>query len=328
MKRHTTQLMQLPNVVGVGKGRKMVRGEETEDLAVVVLVEKKMPEKELLRGQRIPKTLGQVPTDVIEIGEVRLLNRKSFQRPAHPGVSIGHYKVTAGTFGAVVRDRRSGMPLILSNNHVLANATDGRDGRAKLGDPILQPGSHDGGSMEQVIGYLERFIPLWKEYTTTECKAARAAERLGNRALQLIRPNYRLNLEKRFIGENPVDAAVARPINPEAISPEIIGIGLVKGVTEVKPGMAVQKSGRTTGLNSATVRTVQTTLKVSVTDNDDAIFTDQFVTTVMSQGGDSGSLVLDNQNNAVGLLFAGSSSSTICNRIQNVMELLQIDVYF
>jgi hypothetical protein len=46
----------------------------------------------------------------------------------------------------------------------------------------------------------------------------------------------------------------------------------------------------------------------------------------MSQGGDSGSAVLDDQNRLVGLLFAGSSNSTIINRIQNVFTALGVSL--
>jgi hypothetical protein len=44
----------------------------------------------------------------------------------------------------------------------------------------------------------------------------------------------------------------------------------------------------------------------------------------MSAGGDSGSLVLDVDDNAVGLLFAGSSAVTIINNIQFVQALLGV----
>jgi hypothetical protein len=36
------------------------------------------------------------------------------------GVSIGHYKGTAGTAGCLVKDKKTGEILILSNAHVLA----------------------------------------------------------------------------------------------------------------------------------------------------------------------------------------------------------------
>jgi hypothetical protein len=73
-----------------------------------------------------------------------------------PGVSIAHYMVGAGTFGAVVRDVDTNEKLILSNNHVLAN-----NNGARIGDPILQPGSLDGGiSPSDVVAYLERYQQL------------------------------------------------------------------------------------------------------------------------------------------------------------------------
>jgi hypothetical protein len=57
-----------------------------------------------------------------------------------------------------------------------------------------------------------------------------------------------------------------------------------------------------------------------------ARFRDQFVTTGISAGGDSGSLVTTLDNVAVGLLFAGSSISTIINPIENVRSLLRVEV--
>ncbi len=120
----------------------------------------------------IPKRIGRCCTDVIEVGEMRFLGRTERVRPAQPGVSIGHYKVTAGTFGAVVRDRKTGELFILSNNHVLANATDGRDGRARIGDPIYQPGSYDGGTRDDVIARQERFVPIYRSSREVDCRVA------------------------------------------------------------------------------------------------------------------------------------------------------------
>jgi hypothetical protein len=44
----------------------------------------------------------------------------------------------------------------------------------------------------------------------------------------------------------------------------------------------------------------------------------------MSQGGDSGSAILDTQNRLIGLLFAGSENSTIINRIEHVFSALGV----
>jgi len=135
------KVLGLPNVRGVGVGYKRVGSVSTGEPAIIVFVEKKVPLTKLSRGYRVPPKLYGLDTDVVEIGRVRLLEeRKNKMRPAVPGSSIGHYKISAGTFGAVVKDKKSGDKLILSNNHILANGSNGVDGRAKPGDPILQPG--------------------------------------------------------------------------------------------------------------------------------------------------------------------------------------------
>ena len=156
------QLLRKPNVVGCGVGWKQRQGRSTGEQALCVYVEQKVPPSQLGAQAIIPRQVGPVPTDVIEVGRMRTLALRTHRlRPAPGGVSIGHYRVTAGTLGAVVKDRKTSEWLVLSNNHVLANGTDGRDGRAQVGDPILQPGPHDGGDLERDrFGSLARFIPL------------------------------------------------------------------------------------------------------------------------------------------------------------------------
>lgn len=144
------RFIDMPNVCGVGVGYKYKDLKRTKQPALIIFVEEKTKLENLSRGEKIPKKIDGLETDVIEIGKVRLLGaRQERRRPAQPGISIGHYKITAGTFGAVVKDAESGEALILSNNHILANATNGKDGRAEIGDPILQPGGCDGVWEEQ-----------------------------------------------------------------------------------------------------------------------------------------------------------------------------------
>lgn len=70
-----------------------------------------------------------------------------------PGVSCGHYAITAGTLGGFVEDDEN--YYILSNNHVLANSDD-----AARGDPIYQPGPADIRERFDVIGRLHHWVPL------------------------------------------------------------------------------------------------------------------------------------------------------------------------
>ena len=116
---HTAALMSRPNVVGVGIGRNVKGGVQTDELCLSVLVADKIAIEGLAPEALVPSTLGNVPTDVVQIGTV-LANQVPTGkfRPAPGGVSIGHYQISAGTLGCIVRDRTTGDRLILSNNHV------------------------------------------------------------------------------------------------------------------------------------------------------------------------------------------------------------------
>ncbi len=327
LKKTRERLLQLPNVTGVGVGLKQVSGETTNRPALIIFVKEKVPSGSLVRSELVPAQIDGLPTDVIEIGEVRLLaQRTGRERPARPGMSIGHYKVSAGTLGAVVKDRVTRELLILSNNHILANATDGRDGRAAIGDPILQPGPYDGGQSKDRIATLLRFAPLMRSVQETDCAVAEALVRAGNLLIRLVRPRYELKMLEHYRGGNVIDAAVARPDSPSLIDEEILEIGRVEGLAQVAPGQEVQKSGRTSGLSTGAVTAVGVTLEVEIGDNDKGWFVDQVVTSMISRPGDSGSLVLDNQKRAVGLLFAGSDKYTVFNRIEQVLSRLEVEL--
>jgi hypothetical protein len=325
LRYHRKKLMSMENVVGMGMGYKIINGETTNQPAVMVLVKKKLPESKLRSRQVIPKMLNEIVTDVIEVGEVRLLaDRTDKARPAMPGMSLGHYKVTAGTFGALVKDANTGESLILSNNHVLANASDGRDGRCALGDDILQPGAYDGGTASDVIARLERFVPISKNTTQDRCSLARGVENVVNAVLKLVKPNYRLKFIKNTSSRNLVDAALAKPIKPEYVTGKIFDLGELKGTVQPKIGMQIKKSGRTTGITTSEIKALEVVLKVMLGEGEEATFYEQILAGPMAQPGDSGSIVVDENMMAVGLLFAGSEQSTIINPIVNVMKLLKI----
>jgi hypothetical protein len=101
-------------------------------------------------------------------------------------------------------------------------------------------------------------------------------------------------------------------------------VGKIVGVKNPVLGMKIKKSGRTTGLTTGEITQVGATVKVQYGAGKIATFTDQFMAGPMCEGGDSGSAVLDMDNNLVGLLFAGSDTTMVAGRIENVFELLNI----
>lgn len=321
-------LLSRENVIGYGYGQKIKRGMRTGEDALIVFVTKKMPKGELRVVDIIPDELEGIPTDVIELGEVKALGERIAQvRPALPGMSIGNYRITAGTFGAVVRDISTGEPLILSNNHVLANASDGNDGRCVIGDPILQPGAYDGGTPEKsTIGKLYRFVPLHPEAQASSCRVAKRAVKLLNALAKISAPEYRFSVMKKTGATNTVDCAVAKPVDPKLIKDEILELGKVNGTGTVKVGSHVRKSGRTTGVTDGKVIATEAELRVDMGEGRSCLFTNQCVAEMISRGGDSGSIVLDDDNRAVGLLFAASEKYTIFNPIEAVLKELRVKI--
>lgn len=65
--QYETQIMGLPNVVGIGIGEKGGRA------VIKVFVEQKLPDVLLKPDERVPKMLGDYQTDVEEIGAISAL---------------------------------------------------------------------------------------------------------------------------------------------------------------------------------------------------------------------------------------------------------------
>ena len=286
LKRHERRLLKKSHVVGVGLGEKITAGVRTGRMGLKVYVETKVAKGRLAAHDLVPPRIATVETDVEEIGTLRPLAARRLQRarPAKGGASIGHYRVTAGTLGCLVKDHKTGRTLILSNNHVLANSN-----QARRGDPILQPGTADGGTVaKDTIARLERWVTL----------------RFGKTP-------------------NTVDGAVARPLNDADVSADIASIGVPAGTRVGAIGLILQKTGRTTGHTWGEITGLHATVRVEY-GGKTAVFRGQLMTSAMSGGGDSGSLVVDQQRRAVGLLFAGSARATVCTPITDVFTQLAV----
>jgi hypothetical protein len=235
-----------------------------------------------------------------------------------PGISIGHPQVTAGTFGLLVR--RGTERFILSNNHVLANTN-----AAEVGDPILQPGIMDGGTLDDAIATLEEFVALDLGEEPGECQVAEGLTQVFNLLAQTGHFNHRLRSVQQTPGKNEMDVALARPLSSDLVVPEILGLGLPTGVGVPALGCDVQKVGRTTGLLQGTVQQIDVTAHVEY-NGVTVSFVDQVMTSRMSQPGDSGSAILDMDGALVGLLFAGSPAVTLFTPIRPILNRLNVEV--
>jgi len=110
----------------------------------------------------------------------------------------------------------------------------------------------------------------------------------------------------------------------DAVAADILDVGAVNGIKEATLGMTVKKSGRSSGLTSSIVLATDVTLRVEMNYGEYGVFADQLLAGPMSMPGDSGSLVLTEDNYAVGLLFAGSEQATMFTRIDRVLDALDV----
>ena len=76
------------NVVACGVGYKIKGTQQTTTPSVVVSVTRKVPPDQLQPNALIPKTIQDIPTDVVETGEIFGLgvSRTTAIRPVRPGI--------------------------------------------------------------------------------------------------------------------------------------------------------------------------------------------------------------------------------------------------
>ena len=298
LRKQSRPWIQGHGIQGIGIGEKVVEGKSDGELALRVYVEKKQAKAKIKNC--VPKQItipevGKCNTDVLEIGPVMHESFTSRIRPAIPGSGVGHFNISVGTFGCLVKKKRSKRGLyILSNSHVLAD-----EGTGSIGDKILQPGKHDGGRTgTDVIGILEDWVPFT----------------FSNSGFY-----------------NLVDGAIAK-VRKRSVSENIRILGIKpRGVSyALRRGMTVQKVGRTTDYTTGVVTDINyrfaLTYKRPGGGKGRVGFRDQVLCTRYTAGGDSGSAVLNNRERLVGLHFAGSPSTSIFNPIKYVFQQLNIEL--
>jgi hypothetical protein len=146
---------QRPDVTGVDIGFKYRRGKRLAQVVIRIHVREKFLKSHLAKREKIPLTIGGVPTDVIQATYVDAAcfdpARAAVVNPLQPGVSVGRAGGGTGTIGLIVTDKVGGKKAILSCRHILASGSSPRPG-----DPILQPGPGDGGKAADQVATLER----------------------------------------------------------------------------------------------------------------------------------------------------------------------------
>jgi hypothetical protein len=271
------------NIIGLGFGLKITEGKPIADEeALRVYVRQKFSRSSMSDAQTIPPSINGLPTDIVPLGDL-----VAAVRPQPCGVSIGHYAITAGTLGCLVRkDGDEESYYILSNNHVLADCD-----KANIGDLILEPGPDDGGKLDDPIAKLTDFEPIMNGNTVT------------------------------------FDAAIARLLHEDSVTRDIKGIGNIQSQPkQAFNNQPVLKCGRTTNLTEGRIVGLDEDVRVRY-GKQRVQFEGQLaingVHGPFGKPGDSGALVVETDTKSpVGLFFAvdlGGIGTSFANYIDVVL---------
>lgn len=301
------KLLDQPGVTGTDIGFKYVKGRKTDEVVIRVFVEKKrddVPEKE-----RVPSTIRGMRTDVIEavfeehapvVAEEEEVHQassvtvdKSTYNPMIGGVSVGPSR----TIGGRIYAGTLGCPVQQTSDRgrplIMSNYhVLCKDNNWTSDKGVCQPSRVDGGSA--------------------------SGDKIGN----IIKGVY----------SNRVDGAVATS-TARPVYPYIEEIGSIRGTHNATLGSTIRKRGRTTGLTYGTVDGINGVTSVSGTghrfENQIIVYADEKKSALWSEGGDSGSVYVNSDNEVIGLHWGGSSDGQrgVANAIADVENELDIEVF-
>ncbi len=227
-----------------------------------------------------------------------------------------------GTLGSLIQNA-SGTQYLLSNNHVLAESD-----QAKEGDTIIQPGLIDdnctpyidGGAVTPV-GTLTAWLPLSSSSTNADAAIAQVNPGAVNASGSILEMGAKQN--GKLLAAPPGTSSTGGKGENAALN------------------MTVAKSGRTTGLTCGSVSVLDLNVQVQyyrncaetkpyLTKN----YTNQvgIVGNQFSDAGDSGALVVDQSDaEPVGLFFAGGVDASgvsegVANPVSDVLSELDTQV--
>jgi len=284
------ELLKMPGVTGVAIGQKEKNGVKTGEVSILVYVEKKKQENEIPANQVIPPEIDGIKTDVIETGRMII--------HAYKGGTVlqSDHQSGEGTLGGFAfTTEATPRAVLVTNQHVVMSGTSTTPLSGEVGPLICSICSP---CCSKVIGNVLRIV---------------------------------LNAS--------LDGSVALLKSGTQILPEVEDAGVISGkhnITQAESDsgtFAVKIYSRVQGkVVNGTIQSI--TASGAVNQHNGQLhrnYANQISissTSAFSVPGDSGSVLLDNSNRVVGLIFGGNEAGTtsLACPIDQVESQLQINI--
>lgn len=279
------ELMKIPGVIAVGVGLKETKGEVLKELCFKVTVEKKKEKSKIKKKDRIPEVIYGFKTDVIEMPRPVPTIDSNKYRPLIGGIQIANSNSSGyGTLGCFAKRTADNKIVALSNWHVMMSRSDGINDE-KIGQP-----SHN------------------------KCCSCCACNEVG----KVVDGRLNSNMDAAIAlldGQDADTTPDIRYIN------EVQEIGIIGGSEAFLSGETVFKRGRTSERTVGQILNDSAAFPLTYDSYGNHVvnFVNQLTivptapAVVVSSPGDSGSVLVNEHNKVVGLIFASDSTGAIRN---------------
>lgn len=333
------ELLSRKNVVDVGIGYKEREGAYKEVMCLVVFVQEKQPASAIAPEDLIPTEIEGIPTDVVTVPvEDQLAGdgavNTDIERPLLGGIQITNNADGDGTLGCFANLAEGGGLVLLSNYHVLYGEHKGKD------DHIYQPSKtccccctcdmvarNEAGKWGEIGG-----PPVFVDAAIARIEVQNIADQV------LIRNEVKgLGVYQNLGAANETltnDNAVLKGVAPMTQTLDENGNPVMAPVV---PGNRVRKVGRTTARTIGEVMLVGAYVEVKDDKGNLRKYTGQIrvkpkdPNQPFAKKGDSGSVLVDDQNRVVGLLMSSKFDKkpymSTCNNIHEVIREMKIRIF-
>lgn len=322
--RYKSLLLKNSNIVGFGRGFKIINNNITDIPTLTIYVNKKHSIDSLSIESIIPKYINGVLTDIEEIGgnvfnyeatKVRFNNNHNAstlnQKLLGAGMSIGNEENGFGgtvTCALIEKPRKDGKEekFLLGCAHSLTKVNKETDSIGRVGDWIVNPAKKNKGDTSvKRVGRIADIAPL-----------------------EIVK-------DKDKIRYTTMDAVLIRPEKNMEVLSGVMNGEKINGVTSTAPGVKVYYYGAISGKRYGVVKSINTVFEWSFKDSNNDIKELRYSKTIVVDGkfdiNDTGAIgLVDTMSKGTygfGMLVAGTENTVVFSDLSEAVNHFNLNIF-